>query len=88
MKKPLVHELENIASMLPEKWEANTVITTLSGADAGLTCVGKSPYNPNKSYQFKTPIFLRVNHVSRMKDGIKLHGESFINTYIKHVANG
>lgn len=88
MKKELVHELREIASGLPERWETTMIVTKLSGKDAALTCVGKSPYNPEKEYQFETPVFLRVNHVSRMKDGIKLHGQNFINTYIKHVVNG
>lgn len=88
MKKSLVHELQAIASNLPEKWETTIVETRLSGRDAALTCIGKSPYKTDKEYIVKTPLFMRVNHVSRMKDGIKLHGDNFINTYIQHVVNG
>jgi len=88
MKKALVHDIKNIASVLPEKWETTMITTLLSGEDAALTVVGKSPYNPEKSYEFKTPVFLRVNHESRIKDGVKQHGLEFIHLYINEMTNG
>lgn len=88
MKKDLILRIKEIAAVLPEKWEKVVVDTLMSGKDAALTVVGKSPYKANKNYIVKTPIFVRVNHVSRLKDGIKRKGEDFITEYINYVCNG
>lgn len=87
MKKDLINRIKVIASVLPEKWETVINETLMSGREAALTVVGKSPYNPEKNYIIKTPVFTRINHESRLKDGIKRKGEAFINEYVNHVCD-
>lgn len=87
MKKDLVHRIKEIAQVLPEKWETVIVETLMSGKEAALTVIGRSPYNPEKNYIVKTPVFTRINHESRLKDGVKRCGEQFITQYINHVIN-
>lgn len=88
MKKDLLVRVRSIAEVLPERWEEVIVKNSMPGAEAALTVVGKSPYDPNKNYIVETPIQTLVNHESRLKDGIKRKGEDFIDEYINHVCNG
>ena len=87
MKKAISNQLLELAKALPPVWEdQHPEVTYISGAELNLCAKGK-PYVADKLYQYKVPVQILVCHYTRLKDGVKRHGISFITTYTNQVIN-
>lgn len=83
MKKSLSADLKKIASILPVKWEKQFETIVMSGSDANLCFSGsKRPYRNDQLVEFKSPVFVLVNHHRKLKEGVKKYGPRFVKQYI------
>lgn len=80
--------LREIASTLPESIYEALEIQQIKGDEAlktGLKLPDNEVIDPEKEYQFKSPVYHTVNHFNRLKRAYKAKGIEGVNNYLDKI---
>lgn len=80
--------LKEIASTLPDSIYEALEMQQIKGDEAlktGLKLPINEQINPEKEYQFKSPVYHTVNHFNRLKRAYKQKGIEGVNNYLDKI---
>lgn len=86
LPKALKKELEELASSLPVDFYIATELSTIKGEDIKLTELKHDEeIDPEKEYQFKSPVYHAKNHFRRMRRIFEDQGQQGVMAYVDEV---
>lgn len=86
LPKALKKELEELASSLPVDFYVATTLSTIKGEDIDKTGLESDELiDPDKEYQFKSPVYHAKNHYRRMRRIFEDNGQQGVMQYVDEV---